>query len=165
MCLHMSFRHRRGRLWAVQQPAAAAAVAMGCIGGRAVQRAEVLPRFLHFECNEPAGPGHNSVLPAHTRACSLFPHSCVSEGWSFSSSLHWNSWLASAGFRGNLSSHPHKIPKCQRNKRMQTARVFSCLRSKHAVPIHSSGSERSLAKVHFTFYTHWLWVWGCVCYC
>lgn len=116
---------------------------------------------IYFECNQLGEPGHNLILPAHTMACSLFPCSHASEEQSSSGSLHWNSWLGSAGFRG-ICHHTHiKSQNVRGTKGRKQQDRFSCLRSKHAVPIHSSGSESCLANILFTFYTHWLWVWGC----
>lgn len=62
--------------------------------------------YLHFQCNQLGEPRHNLILPVHTRACSLFPCSRVSEELAFSGSRHWNPWLGSAGFRG-ICHHTH----------------------------------------------------------
>ena len=67
------------------------------------ERAEVLPPLPLLQ---PGGLGHDFILPAHTRACSPFPRSRDPEEQSFSGSLHGNSWLGPAGFRG-ICHHTH----------------------------------------------------------
>lgn len=85
----------------------AVAVAIGGRqGGSSGSGLKCFPLCLHFGCNHRGEPGHTLILPAHTRAHSLFPHSRVSEEQSFPGSQHGNPWLGSAGFRG-ICHHTH----------------------------------------------------------
>lgn len=88
-----------------QQPAMAAAAVcgQGCSSGRGLM---CFSLCLYLQCNQLRDPRHNLILPVHTRACSLFPFSHVSEELSFSGSRHWNPRLGSAGFRG-ICHHTH----------------------------------------------------------
>lgn len=94
------------RLWAGEQPAMLRQWQSEVGSMAAVEGLKCFPLCLHFECSQLGEPGHSLILPGHTRAGSLFPHSHISEEPSSSVSLHWNPWLGSAGFRG-ICHHTH----------------------------------------------------------